>query len=106
MHKSQSGIHRDTPEIVLKSIFRRYDIDGNGYLDRLEFTNALEDLGIIESMEQDALFALADTNNKKCINYTDFFKLIKSNDFESILSSHTDYEFIIETYIAFQQYDN
>eukprot|EP01083_Nonionella_stella_P060813 158603_1 len=105
MHASKSSIHPDTPILVLKSIFQRYDADRDGYLNETEFGNALDDLGIDDESEQCALFALADSNNSKSVQLEDFIKLIKSNDFEMILSNRQDYEFVIQTYHAFQQYD-
>ena len=105
MHTSHSSIHPETPNIVLKSIFQRYDADNDGELNEQEFCNALQDLGINDDMEQCALFALADVNNSKTVNFNDFVKLVKSNDFELILSSPADYEFVIETCKTFQQYD-
>ena len=105
MHKSKSSIHPDTPLIVLRSIFQRYDTDSDGELNQSEFGHALEDLGINDAMEQNALFALADSNNSKTVSLDDFIKLIKSNGFELILSSPQDYEFVIETFKTFQQYD-
>ena len=106
MHTSKSSLHPSTPEIVLKSIFQRYDEDNDGYLNLKEFSDALDDLGIIDEVEQNALFCLADANNAKCVQFEDFLKLIKSNDFELILSSREDYEFVIETYKVFQQCNN
>eukprot|EP01083_Nonionella_stella_P182333 655774_1 len=105
MHASKSSIHPDTPILVLKSIFQRYDADHDGHLNETEFGNALDDLGIDDESEQCALFALADSNNSKSVQLEDFIKLIKSNDFEMILSNRQDYEFVIQTYHAFQQYD-
>eukprot|EP01083_Nonionella_stella_P093733 262790_1 len=105
MHASKSSINPSAPIIVLKSIFKKYDTDRDGLLNSDEFGNALEDLGIVDETEQRALFALADSNNRKKIHLNDLIKLIKSNEFELILSSRQDYEFVIETYKAFQSYD-
>ena len=105
MHASRSSINRETPELVIKSIFCRYDDDGNGHLDSEEFANAMDDLGIIDPYEQQALFALADADNSKTIEYEEFLSLIKGHDFEYLLSSREDYLFVIETYKTFQEYD-
>jgi len=105
MHTSKSSINPETPELVIKSIFRRYDEDGNGHLDFSEFTNALDDLGIIDEYEQKALFALADADNSKTIEYDEFLTLIKGHDFEYLLSNREDYVFVIETFKTFQEYD-
>lgn len=105
MHQSHSSIHPETPNIVLKSIFQQYDADNDGELNVEEFCNALQDLGIDDDTECNALFALADSNNSKTMSFNDFIKLIKSNGFELLLSSRPDYEFVIETYKTFQIYD-
>eukprot|EP01083_Nonionella_stella_P009837 28156_1 len=105
MHASQTAISKSTPEIVLKSVFNRYDIHGTGHLEFDAFALVLEDLGIVGAIEQQALFALADSSNKRTLHFTEFLNLIKSNDFEHILSNQEDYLFVIETYESFLEYD-
>ncbi len=105
MHTSKTAISKTTPEIVLKSVFNRYDTNHRGYLDLEAWSHVLEDLGIIDEIEQQALFALADVTNKKTIHFKEFLNLIQSNDFEHILSNQEDYLFIIETYKTFLEYD-
>lgn len=105
MHLNRTRISPHTPEIVLSSVFKKYDVDNSGALDEYEFANVLEELGVIDSVEQSALFALADSDNNKEIDWDEFLKLIRSHDFEHLINSSDDYQFIIDTYKAFQQYD-
>eukprot|EP01084_Bolivina_argentea_P087687 158361_1 len=105
MHASHTAISKMTPEIVLRSVFNRYDIHVTGHLELDAFSLMLEDLGISCAHEQQALFALGDSSNKRTIHFTDFLNLIKSNDFEHILSNQEDYLFVIKTYESFREYD-
>jgi len=91
--------------IVLRSIFQRYDTDHDGQLNEEEFGRTLDDLGVQDTVEHNALFALADSNNSKTVSFDDFLHLVQSNGFARILSSPKDYEFVITTYQTFQQYD-
>ena len=105
MHAARSSINRQTPEIVVKSIFKRYDEDHNGHLDLLEFSHACDDLGIVDTYEQRALFALADADNSQTIEYDEFLNLIQGHDFEYLLANREDYLFVIETFKTFEDYD-
>eukprot|EP01084_Bolivina_argentea_P073740 133805_1 len=105
MHSSRTAISSSAPEIVLKSVFKKYDVHGSGKLDRNAFSHVLDDLGIEDEIEQHALFALADTNNTKTLTFREFLNLIQSNDFEGILSNQDDYIFVIETYQNFLEFD-
>ena len=105
MHNSQYVLHADTPEMVLKSVFTKYDTDGNGDLDIQEFSRALSDLGVIDEQEQHVLFHLADADNGGSVSSNEFIKLVKQNEFDHILGSHEELEFIYQTHKTFQQYD-
>ena len=105
MHNSQYTLHSKTPDMVLQSVFKRYDTDGNGDLDIQEFSRALSDLGVIDEHEQKAIFVLADADNGGTVGTAEFIKLVKSHEFDSILSSHEELEFIYQTYKRFQEFD-
>ena len=105
MHNSQYVLHSDTPDMVLKSVFKKYDTDGNGDLDPEEFARALSDLGVIDETEQETLFALADGDNGGTVGAAEFIKLVKSHEFDTILSSHEELEFVYQTYKKFQEFD-
>ena len=105
MHNSQWGLHPETPDVVLTSIFKKYDTDGNSGLDPSEFSRALSDLGVIDKHEQSALFHLADMDNGGNVDAEEFIKLIKSHEFDSILSDHDALEFVYQTYQQFKKYD-
>ena len=91
--------------MVLQSVFKKYDTDGNGDLDLQEFSRALSDLGVIDETEQKAIFVLADADNGGTVGTAEFIKLVKSHEFDSILSSHEELQFIYQTYKRFQEFD-
>lgn len=65
----------------------------------------MEDLGITDEDEQEALFALTDHDNSKTIDIDEFLKLIKGKGFEHLLSDRDDYVFVIDTFKSFKEYD-
>ena len=105
MHHSQHTLHPDTPDLVLSSIFKKYDTNSNGELDLDEFSNALYDLGISDENTQKALFHLTDTDNGGTIGIDEFIQLVKANEFDTILADHKQIEFVYETYLHFQSID-
>eukprot|EP00484_Ammonia_sp_Unknown_P018332 CAMPEP_0197035580 /NCGR_PEP_ID=MMETSP1384-20130603/13333_1 /TAXON_ID=29189 /ORGANISM="Ammonia sp." /LENGTH=491 /DNA_ID=CAMNT_0042465659 /DNA_START=64 /DNA_END=1539 /DNA_ORIENTATION=- len=105
MHQSQYTLHPETPELVLRSVFLKYDKDGSKQLNEKEFSFALSDLGIIDQHEQLAIFHLADADNGGTVDIQEFITLIKGHELDVILSNHDSLEFIYQTFNEFQKYD-
>eukprot|EP01083_Nonionella_stella_P055718 146873_1 len=105
MHNAKYVLHSETPDIVLQSVFKKYDDDGSGELDIEEFSDALNDLGVIDEHEQKAIFHLADADNGGTVCINEFIQLIKGHEFDNILASHDELEFIYQTHKQFEKYD-
>jgi Ca2+-binding EF-hand superfamily protein len=58
----------------LKTLFQRYDLDDDGNLDSLEFTQMLEDIGLMELHPEDikGLFSKFDNNEDKRVDAEEF----------------------------------
>ena len=106
MHAAKYTLHPDTPELVLSSIFKKYDEDNSGELDFEEFSQALDNLGIIDEHAQRALFHLADADNGGTISIDEFIELVKGHEFDEILGNNDKLEFVYQTYRTFQEYDD
>ena len=105
MHRSKHKLDPSTPTVVLESVFKKYDVDGNMTLEPEEFTRALSDLGVIDQHEQSALFHLADTDNGGSVCFDEFLNLIKSFQFDSILADYEALQFVYETLQKFKEFD-
>ena len=62
----------ETPDIVLSSIFKYYDKDNSGFLDKQEFRLYLKNLGFGNDLQSTTLQALADDNNDGAISFEEF----------------------------------
>eukprot|EP01084_Bolivina_argentea_P209222 356434_1 len=80
------NINEDTPTRVLKSVFKSYDADGNGELDKNEFNTLLSDLGIKEEEAQAACKLLADSNNDGVVSKDEFYDWIKKEKIQQIMN--------------------
>ena len=63
---------QETPDIVLSSIFKYYDKDNSGFLDKKEFRLYLKNLGFGNDLQSTTLQALADDNNDGAISFEEF----------------------------------
>lgn len=69
---------RDEVELIIQDVFRKYDQDGNMYLDPMEFKNLLEDLQQRLDFPKDDIFrflAEADMNDDGVIQYQEFIPI-------------------------------
>lgn len=105
MHHARYSLCSDTPQLVLDSVFQKYDKDDNKGLDLHEFQRALSDLAVTDEHEQEVLFHLADHDNGGTIDVKEFVDLIKDHEFDELLSDHDQMEFLWKTWGYFEQYD-
>ncbi len=67
------GKTNDIMEAELKELFRRYDADGNGVIDRGEFEALLKALGVFAAPDRVAAqFASIDRDGNGDIDYDEF----------------------------------
>ena len=99
-----STLDEDTPIIVLKSVFKYYDKDGNGKLDMNEFRKYLVNVGL-NGFDDDAINALADDDGDATINFNEFVNLIKKDKIGKIASNTDKFDFLCQISELFKQYD-
>jgi len=106
MHVNRTSISSDTPEIVLESVFNKFDEDHSGQLSANEFDKLLDVLGVSED-DKDVIIQLADSNNDKSIDYKEFKDLVQKIGVEKLLENkNKEFELLKYTYDTFKEYDS
>eukprot|EP01027_Heterolobosea_sp_BB2_P021515 GEZU01030953.1.p1 GENE.GEZU01030953.1~~GEZU01030953.1.p1 ORF type:complete len:126 (-),score=46.43 GEZU01030953.1:31-408(-) len=68
-------------QIVVKSIFQKYDHDNSGHISTSEFHSLCYDLGYYLSEDEvAAVLVMLDKNNDKTVSFNEFFEWWKNND--------------------------
>ena len=82
-----------TPDIVIKSLFNKYDTDDNGRLEIIELHTLLcDDLGLSDE-ETEAYIFLMDIHNNGSMEYQEFREWPRNDDCGTILGNVHDFVF-------------
>lgn len=77
---STSYFDKNVPKIVLQSLFRKYDKDGNGLLSRTELRELfLNDLGMTKD-QAEAYSMLLDKDGSKTVNFEELHQWLSSGE--------------------------
>lgn len=100
-----SYFSQEVPEIALRSLFNKYDTDGNGYLDKDELYTLLEDdLGLTQ--EQCELYHhLLDKNGDGLVSYEEFSVWFHSGENFKAITDKTRYYYLHTAIVMFKKYD-
>eukprot|EP01083_Nonionella_stella_P091362 255433_1 len=103
---AQQPLDEDTPDIVLKSIFKYFDKDGSGFLDKKEFGAYLNSLGLgDQAFKAEALRALSDDDNDGKIDFNEFRNFIKTDNAKKIVNDLDEFQFLCTVCDVFKKYD-
>lgn len=94
-----------TPKIVLQSIFSSFDKNNDKKLSTKEFYELLDGMGINDTDHKLAFTKLADLDNDNLIDFQEFCNLIQVEGLEEILSDKANFEFLLQCYKTFNEYD-
>ena len=97
----------NVPELVLKSVFTKYDADGRGSLTEKEVKTLLvEDLGMNET-ESDAFTLLMDEDGNKSISFEEFKEWSKGNNKAGIIFDPTGrrFQLLLKAAEYFKEFD-
>eukprot|EP01103_Thecamoeba_quadrilineata_P020646 TRINITY_DN8988_c0_g1_i1.p1 TRINITY_DN8988_c0_g1~~TRINITY_DN8988_c0_g1_i1.p1 ORF type:complete len:148 (+),score=31.05 TRINITY_DN8988_c0_g1_i1:36-479(+) len=89
-------------QIVVKSLFQKYDKDRSGYISLFELQELLQDLGF--KNVEDVARSLADKNDDGRISFDEFYVWWTSSDKFKDLSG-TKYQKLSQAYDYFKKYD-
>ena len=106
--KRQTGSFFDDgcPDIALKSLFRKYDVDRNGSLSRDELKVLFsEDLGLTDEQSEIYLYIL-DQNGDDCVSWDEFLFWMRSKERLQNVTDKVRYKMIRQALDLFQSYDN
>ena len=94
------------PDIALKSLFRKYDVDRNGTLSREELSVLFsEDLGLTDEQSEIYLYIL-DQNGDDCVSWDEFLFWMRSKERLQNVTDKVRYKMIRQALDLFQSYDN
>lgn len=94
-----------TPDIVLKSLFLKYDKDNSGYLSKEELNSLLiDDLGLTAA-QADAYSLLIDSNADSKLSFQEFAKWLRSGDRLESVSDKSRYARVQKAIEMFNKYD-
>lgn len=100
-----SYFDENTPDIVIKSLFNKYDKDSSGYLSTKELPDLLtKDLGLSDE-ESEMYTLLLDKDADGCLNFEEFKKWLNSGEKLQSLGSHR-YNTMCKAVEMFKKYDN
>ena len=102
---SKSYFGKETPDVALKSLFYKYDVDGSGRLDKNELYTLLEDdLGLTEN-QSDIYRHLLDKDADGLISYPEFQSWFHSDEKFRSINDKTRYHYLRRAVSMFKQYD-
>ena len=105
MQAGRSYFDKDTPTVVLRSLFSKYDTDGNGVLGVDELNTLLkEDLGL--TSEQADIYSLViDKDGSRSISFDEFASWLRSGERFSNVSDISKYQQMCKAVEIFRQFD-
>ena len=95
----------DVPEIVVKSLFQKYDTDGSGRLAKKELLTLLkDDLGMKDDQAQ-ACYMLVDKDGGGDLSFDEFLGWLRSGEGFKNIDNSSRYYYIQKAIAEFKKYD-
>lgn len=80
VNASRSYFDKNVPKVVLRSLFMKYDQDGNGLLSRTELRQLFQnDLGLTKD-QSEAYSMLLDKDGSKSVNFDELYQWLSSGE--------------------------
>eukprot|EP01084_Bolivina_argentea_P140199 246550_1 len=102
---SMVSIDVHTPVVVLDSIFKSFDEDDNGSLDKNQFSKLLSAIGIDGDQEKEMYQLLADENADGVISLQEFVEWVQNDEVMDIISDSNKFQMIHSVCNAFQSFN-
>lgn len=105
MSGGKSYFSSSTPEIVVKSLFSKYDQDGSGRLQRKELMILLsDDLGM-DPKQAEAMAMVVDKDGSGSVSFDEFFQWIRDRNGLDTVNDRTKYYYTRKAVEMFKKYD-
>lgn len=100
----KSVFRADVPEVVIKSIFSKYDTDGSGNLEKTEILAMLGDMGLDEK-QAEICFMIADKDGNKTVSLSELLQWFRTGEIFKVIDNPNRYAFVRRVADAFKRYD-
>ena len=105
MQADKSYFDKDAPTLVIRSLFQKYDEDGNGVLSEMELVRFLEgDLGLSKS-DVDLYTLILDKDGDKIISFDEFLSWFRSGEHFRLIDNNSRYSLICKAVDLFKKFD-
>ena len=94
----------DVPEVVIKSIFRKYDLDNSGCLEKTEILAMLRDMGLDEKQAEVCLLLVDKDGNMK-VSLTEFLLWFRAGEGFNVIDDRNRYAYVRRVADEFLKYD-
>lgn len=100
----RSLFHSDVPEMVIKSIFDKYDKDGSKVLEQTEILAMLKDFGLDEK-QAELCFMMIDKDGNSAVSKDKFLQWFQTGEGVKIVDDPNRYAFVRRLADEFKKYD-
>ena len=101
----KSYFNADVPEIVVKSLFQKYDTDGSGRLAKKEVLILLKDDLGMKNDQAEACYMLVDKDGGGDVSFQEFFGWFRSGEGFRNIDDSSRYYYIQKAIAKFKEYD-
>eukprot|EP01084_Bolivina_argentea_P310004 536301_1 len=99
------ALEAHTPVVVLRSIFKQFDDDGNGTLDKQEFNELLSSIGINNQEHKEACALLADENADGVVSEKEFIDWVQKDEIMDIIMDSEKFHTLQKVCAKFKSVD-
>lgn len=101
----KSYFSESVPKIVVQSLFRKYDTDNSGRLQKLELMTLLKDDLGMDSKQAEAVMMLVDKDGSGAVSFEEFFQWLREGEGLKNVDNSTRYYYIRKAVDLFKKYD-
>ena len=105
MQAGKSYFDKDSPMLVIRSLFQKYDTDGNGVLTEAEIFSFLDgDLGLSEE-DINIYTLILDKDGDKMVTFDEFLSWFRSGEHFRLIGNRSRYSLICKAVDLFKKFD-
>ena len=101
----KSLFREDVPEIVIKSIFSKYDRDSSGCLEKSEILTMLRDDMGLDERQAEVCFMLIDKDGSKGVSFSELAEWFRKGKAFKVVDDQNRYAFVRSVADHFKKYD-